>query len=193
MKPYKKFKPQNQTQYLVTRYPNKGTAYKKRFRNSQLVKKRFDLFFGGFSKKFIKNQIRFVLKKSGRFLNINLLFLEHFETRLDTILYRSKFCNSIENARQLIIHGKILVNNRTITYKNYKLKPGDLIAINSQYIYLIEKNLKRAQTWPLPPKYLFINYKTMQIVLGNFKPINSSTGFTFNLQIEKIILNYIRY
>jgi len=193
LKWYKKFKPQNQIQYLVTKYPNKGTGYKKRFRNTLHATKRLNLLYGGFSKKFIKNKIKLTLKRNNSFSKINMLFLEYFEMRLDTILHRAKFSNSIRTARQLIAHGKILVNDKVIIRKNYILKKEDLIKINSKNKHFIEKNLKQTQIWPLPPKYLIINYKTMQIIIGNFEPINLSTSFTFNLQLEKIILNYFKH
>jgi small subunit ribosomal protein S4 len=64
---------------------------------------------------------------------INLLFLEIFEKRLDVILYRSKFSPTLKNARQLIFHGIVSVNNKTIKIKSFKLKPGDLIKINLNY------------------------------------------------------------
>lgn len=193
LKRYKKFKPQNQTQYLVTRYPNKGTGYEKRFRNTLHKKKILNFFYGSFSKKFIKNQIKLTLKKNNTLLNINVLFLKHFEKRLDTVLYRAKFSNSIRNAQQLIVHGKILVNNRIVTHKNYILKKEDLVTVHSTYTHLIKKNLTQTQIWPIPPKYLFINYRTIQIIIGDFKLTNLSTNFTFNLHLEKIILDYLRH
>ena len=192
-KRYKKFKPQNQTQHLVTKYPNKRTAYEKRFKNTLQKKKVFNLFYGNLSKRFIKNQIKLAIKKNNKFLNINILFLKYFEKRLDIVLYRAKFSNSIRNAQQLIVHGKILVNNRIVTHKNYILKKEDLITVHPTYIYLIKKNFTQTQIWPLPPKHLFINYKTMQIMIGNFKLTNLSTNFTFNLHLEKIILNYLKH
>jgi hypothetical protein len=58
MKWYKKFKPQDQTQYLVTRFPNRWDSYKKgSFRNILRSYKKLNLYYGGFSKKHMKKFI----------------------------------------------------------------------------------------------------------------------------------------
>jgi ribosomal protein S4 len=195
LKRYKKFKPQDQTRDIVSKYPSKYNSYKKRFKNTLNISRSFRLLYGNLSKKFVKKQIKQVFnRKTNKTKNFKLLFIELFEQRLDTILYRSKFCVSLRNARQLIVHGKVFVNRKLIKISSYILKPGDLISINSHYYKLIENNLKNTQIWPIPPKYLSINYKTMEILFnGNIKHTNLSTVFTFHLNLEKILANYLKH
>lgn len=196
LKRYKKFKPQDQARYIVLKYPSRGSsAYKKKFRNTLNSSRNFRLFYGNLSKKFVKKQIKQLFsKKIKKTENFKLLFLKLFEQRLDTILYRSKFCRSLRNARQLIVHEKVLVNQRLIRIPSYLLKPGDLISINSNYDKLIENNLKKAQIWPIPPKYLSINYKTLEILFtGNIEHTNISTNFMFYLNLEKILSHYLKH
>lgn len=69
------------------------------------------------------------------------------------------------------------------------LQEGDLISLNSKH----NLKIKKYMVWPLPPKHLIINYKTMQIIFGHFKNTNISTLFSFYLNLEKIIINYRRY
>jgi ribosomal protein S4 len=192
LKRYKKFRPYDQTQYLVSKFPNRGTSYKKRFRNSLNASKKIRLFYGGLSKSHVKNQIRFLLKKNTRKKNSknwNLLFLERFENRLDNIMYKSKFSVSLRNARQLILHGKVFVNNNSIRIPSYRIKQGDLIHMDPRYYFLIEKNLKRINLWTIPPKHLTINYKTLEIIVGNMDHLNSAVNFPFHLNLEQIIVN----
>lgn len=189
LKKYKKFKPKDQNKYLVSKYPNKNTSYKKRYKNSLHAAKRLALHYGGLSEKFIKKQILKAYKQKGT-KNINKSFLELFESRLDVTLYRAKFSPSIRNARQLIVHGKVSVNNKPVRSKAYALKTGDLIAINPKYIHLIETNIRQALIWPIPPKHLFINYKTIQIIFGDIKNTNLSTIFPFYLNLEKVLVSY---
>lgn len=189
LKQYKKFKPQDQNKYLVSKYPNRNTSYKKRYGNTLHAVKRLALYYGGLSEKLIKSQVLTAYKQKGT-KNINKSFLELFESRLDIALYRAKFSPSIRNARQLIVHGKVSVNNEPVKSKSYNLKTGDLIAINPKYIYLIEANIRQASIWPIPPKHLFINYKTMQIIFGDIKNTNLSTSFPFYLNLEKVLVNY---
>jgi ribosomal protein S4 len=191
---YKKFKPQNQTQYTVSKYPNKGNSYKRQYKKTLDTSKRFRLFYGGLSKKLVKRQIKNLLKtKTNKFTYFNLLFLKFFEHRLDTILYRSKFSQSFRNAKQLIVHGKVFVNEKQIKSPSFILNPGDLITVDSKYSYLVEKNLKKAQAWPIPPKHLSINYKTLEIFFGTIPVKNYYlTDFLFHLDLEKVIVSYSR-
>lgn len=190
-KRYKKFKPKDQTQYLVSRYPNRGSSYKKRYRNTLQEAKKLRLFYGGISKKYIKKLIRKTINK--KYKKINPLFIELFESRLDTTLYRSKFCLSIKNARQLILHGKVTVNNKIINIKSYRLRAGDLISINFKCYPLIERSIRECKIWPIPPKHLTINYKSIQIIFGTFKNINLSLNFFYRLNLEKILSSYYQH
>lgn len=189
---YKKFKPQDQTRYLVSKFPNRGTSYQKRFRDTLHSVKKFEFFYGGISRKYMKKQIQLTLSKRRKNEKFTTFFFKLFESRLDTVLYRSKICSSIRNARQLIVHGKTFVNNTIVKSSSYLLKNGDLISIHPKYYKLIENNIRRAQTWPIPPKHLIINYKTMQIIFTELSNTNFSINFPFNLNIEKIIVNYQR-
>jgi len=196
LKRYKKFKPNDQTQYIVSKFPSRGNSYKKRFKNTLDAFKRFKLFYGGLPKKYIKKNIIKTIKKkpNKKCINFYLTFLEQLEQRLDTVLYRSKFSISLRNARQLIVHGKVFVNNKPIKIPSYALKQGDLIKINPKFCSLIEKNIKNSDVCPIPPKYLSINYKTMEIIINeNIKQTNISINFPFYLNLEKILVNYLKH
>lgn len=190
-KRYKKFKPQNQIQYIVSRYPNKWSSYKKgTYRNILQTYKKFRLLYGDFAKKKIKNFISQALNKKNNKNTLNLTFLKLFESRLDTILYRAKFSTSIRTARQLIVHGKIMVNGKKTNSQSYFLKTGDLISINTKYSVLIEQSIANSEIWPIPPKHLIINYKTFQIIVGTLDKLNMSNYFQFNLNLEKLLVDY---
>lgn len=191
LKWYKKFKPKDQTQYLVSRYPSKKFSYKKRYKSTLQETKKIRLLYGGLGKRAIKKLIKITLKK--RYRKINPLFLKLFESRLDTVLHRAKFSPSIRNATQLIVHGKILVNNKPVKIKSYLLKPGDIITINSKDSKLIETNIQQSNIWPIPPKHLTINYKTLQIIFGTFTNTNLSLSFSYHLNLEKILTGYYQH
>lgn len=196
LKRYRKFKPQDQNCYLVSKYPNKGTSYQKKYRNTLHASRRLRLFYGGVSRKYLRTQIKFALNKkitNPTFLKTDLLFLEVFESRLDTVLYRAKFSVSMRGAQQLVVHGKVRVNNRVTHSKTYALRPGDLVSIDPNYSSLVVKGIVESPTWPIPPKHLIINYKTMQILFGDIKNTNMSTAFSFNLNLEKILVNYLKH
>lgn len=188
---YKKFRPQNQTKYLVTKYPNRYGSYTQRYKRTHQSYKVFNFFYGNLKRKIIKNKI-FIIKKE-KTKKKTLKFLELFEKRLDVVLYRAKFSSSLRNAQQLITHKKVSVNNKIIKSKSYLLKQGDLISINLKYSELIEFNFSQSELWPIPPKHLIINYKIMQIIFNNINHTNLSTLFSFPLNLEKILINFPRH
>lgn len=60
----------------------------------------------------------------------NLLTL--LETRLDNVVYRSGFGSTRAEARQLVNHKSVLVNNSIVNIPSYKVKPNDVIAISEK-------------------------------------------------------------
>jgi small subunit ribosomal protein S4 len=57
------------------------------------------------------------------------LLLQQLERRLDNIVYRAGFATSRRQARQLVRHGHIQVNNRKVDIPSYEVKVGDEIAV----------------------------------------------------------------
>lgn len=55
-------------------------------------------------------------------------FLLNLETRLDVILVRLHFCETIPQARQLISHRKVCVNNGIVNITHFKVSHGDIIS-----------------------------------------------------------------
>ena len=193
-------KPYTNHDYSATVFASQGNSFKKKFKNNLIAKKTFNYFYGGFIKKYLKKRMGYVYN----FKHLHkpkLACLEFFESRLDSVLYRSKFCFSVRNARQLISHKHITVNDHIEKNKSYILKTGDRVSITLNSFYLINENLKKVikkkgilplPVWPIPPKYLLINYKTLEIIFGNIKNFNFSIYFPFKLNLDSIILSYYR-
>lgn len=140
LKRYRRFKPKDQVRYLVSRYPSRGLSYKTRCKNNLFGLKRFRLFHGGLAASRVKILVKVAFKSKCK--KVSSLLLELFERRLDTVLYRSKFAFSVRNARQLILHGKIFVNNKCIQTKSYMLSPGDIITIPFTSFKVIKANIR---------------------------------------------------
>ncbi|MCK5263821.1 MAG: 30S ribosomal protein S4 [Gammaproteobacteria bacterium] len=60
----------------------------------------------------------------------NLLSL--LETRLDNVVYRSGFGATRAEARQLVNHKSILVNNKIVNIPSYKVQANDVISIREK-------------------------------------------------------------
>ena len=72
----------------------------------------------------------------------NLFML--LERRLDNVVYRFRFASSRSQARQIVTHGHILVNDRKINIPSYLVKANDVISIagKSRGLTLIKDSLK---------------------------------------------------
>ncbi|NOR51773.1 MAG: 30S ribosomal protein S4, partial [Gammaproteobacteria bacterium] len=60
----------------------------------------------------------------------NLLSL--LETRLDNVVYRSGFGATRAEARQLVNHKSILVNNKIVNIPSYKVKANDVVSVREK-------------------------------------------------------------
>ncbi len=60
----------------------------------------------------------------------NLLSL--LERRLDNAIYRLGFASSRTQARQVVRHGHIIVNQRKVDIPSFTVKPGDLIGVRDK-------------------------------------------------------------
>ncbi len=58
----------------------------------------------------------------------NLLSL--LERRLDNVVYRLKMSTSRKQARQLVVHGHILVNGKKVSSPSYLVSVGDMITLS---------------------------------------------------------------
>ncbi len=198
---WNKRKPYAIYSFYVSRFSSLGNSFKKKFRNELQVKKSFSLFYGGVKKRVFKTKINQIFSKNVK--NFNLTLLENFERRLDSVLYRSHFSISLKNAQQMISHKYILVNDKVVTDKSFLLKQGDLIKIKPIYAGIVKKNIKKVKkkfvlfkkqninVWffHIPPNYLIIKYKVLQIVMGDIRFFNFSNSFPFWLDVNSLLTN----
>lgn len=190
---FKKFKPLDHSRYFVTRYGTRGVSYNKRFRDTLYAGKRLRLLYGNLLKKYFKKRIEFALSHKKFKLNNEKAFLQIFERRLDTVLYRSKFAPTVKSARQLILHGKVYINHVQNKSKACQLKDGDFINVSLNCLNIYETNIVNSAKWTIPPKHLLINYRTLQILfLGDIELTNMANDFTFNLRLQKVLCNYLK-
>ena len=80
----------------------------------------------------------------------NMLFL--LEGRLDNMVNRIGFANSIRQARQMVNHGHILVNGRRVDIPSFNCKPGDVIELReaSRDNEMFKANFQELKSFDLP-------------------------------------------
>ncbi|KAL2930531.1 Ribosomal protein S4 mitochondrial [Bienertia sinuspersici] len=70
-------------------------------------------------------------------------FLLNPETRLDVILVRLHFCETIPQARQPISHRKVCVNNGIVNISHFKVSHGDIISFQENYARTRGEEIRR--------------------------------------------------
>jgi len=86
--------------------------------------------------------------------------LKKLEMRLDNVVYRLGFARSIRQARQMVVHGHVQVNNKKVNIPSYILSVGDTIILKekSRDISLFKENLETIM--PMSYPYLSRNPET---------------------------------
>ncbi|GAA5874568.1 hypothetical protein JCM16303_002907 [Sporobolomyces ruberrimus] len=72
----------------------------------------------------------------------SMMFAE-VEKRLDTVVFRCCFADSVYKARQLVIHGKVKLNGQKVTDANIKLQPGDLISVEPEAVSTLHRTKQK--------------------------------------------------
>jgi small subunit ribosomal protein S4 len=66
------------------------------------------------------------------------------ETRLDNVVYRMRFASSRTQARQLVLHGHVLVNGRKVRIPSYMVRENDEVTLaeESKKLTTVKESLK---------------------------------------------------
>ncbi len=85
--------------------------------------------------------------------NTGEVFLQLLERRLDNVVYRLGFAKTRRQARQLVVHGHILVNGKKVNIPSYRVDVGDIIEVRpkSRNIKFIQENLESKDPRSVPP------------------------------------------
>jgi len=100
----------------------RASEYGTQLREKQKAK----VMYGLFEKQF-KQLVQTVSAQKG---DTEELLLSILERRLDNIVYRLGLAKSRMMARQIVVHGHVLVNSKRMTIPSYEVKEGDVVSIN---------------------------------------------------------------
>jgi small subunit ribosomal protein S4 len=96
-----------------------------------------------------------------------LILLQLLEMRLDTLCFTLGFAKSMAQARQLVSHGHITVNQRVINIPSFQCRLKDIIGVKAPTTskVLIQNNIKSNQIKNLPGHLKFDSSKLEATVL----------------------------
>ncbi len=114
----------------------KSTSYGVRLREKQKVKR----YYGVYERQFARYFKRAERSRD----NTGEVLLSLLERRLDNVVRKLGFAASPKAAREVVVHGHIMVNDRRIDRPSYQVKLGDKIAVKDrdQSQKLIRNNLE---------------------------------------------------
>jgi small subunit ribosomal protein S4 len=109
------------------------------------------------------------------------------ESRLDAIVYRSKFVPTVFAARQFVNHGHVLVNGRKVNIASFRCKPGDVVEVRekSRSMALVLEALESGERDL--PEYIDVDGKGMKatyVRMPGFSEVPYPVQMEPNLVIE---------
>jgi small subunit ribosomal protein S4 len=85
---------------------------------------------------------RYVDEASRRKGNTGELLLQLLEQRLDNVIRRAGFTRTVWAARQMVVHGHVLVNGRKVDRPSYAIKTGDVVSLRDRIHKLARENME---------------------------------------------------
>jgi len=115
-----------------------------------------------------ENQLFRYVKEARRRKGVTgLILLQLLEMRLDTLCFTLGFAKSIAQARQLVNHGHITVNKKTVSIPSFQCRFNDVIGVKEKSTSknLVENSLKNSQATAIPNHLKFDSSKLEATVL----------------------------
>lgn len=109
--------------------------------------------------------------------------LQLLERRLDNLIFRANYAASRAQARQLVQHGSVYVNNRRVDIPSYTVKVGDEVTIKTneaagKRLAEMFESLKDR----LVPKWLEVDSKNLKVKITAM-PARDDVGFPIQEQL----------
>ncbi|HEY5038165.1 MAG TPA: 30S ribosomal protein S4 [bacterium] len=158
----------------------KETEYGLQLREKQKVKRIYGLFERQFRRYFsIASRKKGVTGET---------LLQLLEQRLDNTVYRMGFAESRRQARQIVLHGMLLVNGKKVDIPSYTLKAGDKISLLDKFKenVVVKRSLETLQKRGVP-EWLEVDTGAFS---GTFKKIPSKEEIALPVQEQLIVELY---
>ena len=101
----------------------------------------------------LERQFKFYFKNASRSKGVTgVTLLQILETRLDNVLYRMSMAASRSEARQIVRHGHVHVNERQVNIPSFQISVGDVIHVKGsekmreRYKIVLEQNKDQRKT-----------------------------------------------
>ena len=158
----------------------KVTEYGIRLREKQKVKRMYGLSENQFRRSFE------MAEKAKGVTGTNLLVF--LERRLDNMVYRLGLAVSRKEARQVVSHGHVAVNGKTVDIPSYLVKAGDEIAIRHKELPSVKDALESVVRRGLP-SWLELEKEAM---MGKVRLLPTREDISIPIKEQLIVEYYSR-
>jgi small subunit ribosomal protein S4 len=152
--------PVNQRQYGPGQHGQRRKSKVSDFGLQLRAKQKLKGYYGNLTEKQFARTYEEAARRKGN-TSENLVGL--LESRLDAIVYRSKFVPTPFAARQFVNHGHVLVNGKRVNIASYRCKPEDVISVRerSRNMALVLEALQSSERDV--PDYLELDARHMSV------------------------------
>ncbi len=138
----------------------------------------------------LETQFRNTFEKASQMRGVtgdNLVKL--LERRFDNVVYRLNIAPSRKAARQLILHGHVQVNSKSVNIPSYLLNPGDVIQLkdSSRKLEVVHESLKKTRGDSGVPSWLSLNKADLS---GTFLAVPERADIPLNANEQLIVELY---
>lgn len=138
----------------------------------------------------LETQFRNTFEKASQMRGVtgdNLVKL--LERRFDNVVYRLNIAPSRKAARQLILHGHVQVNSKSVNIPSYLLNPGDVIQLkdSSRKLEVVHESLKKTRGDTGVPSWLSLNKAELT---GTFLVVPERADIPLNANEQLIVELY---
>jgi len=121
--------PVNKRQYGPGQHGQRRKGKTSDFGLQLVAKQKLRMYYGNITEKQFRKTYEEAARRTG---NTAELLVGLLESRLDTVVYRSKFVPTIFAARQFVNHGHVMVNGKKANISSMTLKPGDVVQVRER-------------------------------------------------------------
>ncbi|MEA2558237.1 MAG: small subunit ribosomal protein [Actinomycetota bacterium] len=110
--------------------------------------------------------------------------IQSLETRLDTVCLRLGFALTNRQARQLVSHGHVLLDEKRLNVPSAQVKPGQTVALTTKARDFIAVR-EALEITPDPPAYL---YRNKSEVSGTLSRLPERTEVPLPVEVEERLI-----
>ncbi len=158
----------------------KISEYGVQLRDKQKIRRIYGLMEDQF-----RNYFEKALSQTGR---TGESLVKLLERRLDNVVFRLGFAPSRKAARQIIVHGHLMVNNKVVNVPSYLVRPGDVIQVRdkSKKLEVLHASMKRMKDTAMLP-WLSLDKAAM---VGTFLDVPARADIPLNADEQLVVELY---